>query len=385
MLATPKFLAYMAEQGFGPFIGVPCSFLKPFINYVIEHNGSEYIAANNEGEAVAIASGAWLAGRKPVVMFQNSGLGNAVSPLTSLNYVFHIPLLLITTWRGEPGTKDEPQHELMGRITCPLLDCLGIPHELFPEEDDQLEPRLSKAIGTLESTRLPYALVMRKGAVSGFSLKAGSGGGSVGIGSGRTPQSEPAAASLMLRSQAVERIADTADPSSLLIATTGGTARELCIARDRAANFYVVGSMGCASSLALGVAMQAPGRPVVVLDGDGAALMRLEAMVSVGHFKPSNFVHIVLDNEVYDSTGGQKTLSGSVDFPAVALACGYQTAASASSAEGLEGFLRRAQTAAGPHLIHVKIRPGSDPNLGRPSLSPPEMAARFRQEILGHE
>jgi phosphonopyruvate decarboxylase len=385
MLATPKFLASMADNKFGPFVGVPCSFLKPFINYVIENNSSEYIAANNEGEAVAIASGAWLAGRKPVVMFQNSGLGNAISPLTSLNYVFRIPLLLITTWRGEPGTRDEPQHELMGRITCPLLDCLGIPHDRFPEEDDQLEPAVSRAAGALESTRLPYAFVMRKGAVTGFALKSQPTVGGAGARTGQALPPEAPVENPMLRNEAVVRIADAADPSSLLVATTGGTARELCVARDRATNFYVVGSMGCASSLALGVAMHAPARPVVVLDGDGAALMRLEAMVSIGHFAPPKFVHIVLDNQVYDSTGGQRTLSDGVDFPAVALGCGYRTAASATTAEGLARFLAAAQAAAGPHLIHVKIRPGSDPNLGRPSLPPPAVAARFRQEILAHE
>ena len=383
MLQAAEFLRSMHQHGFGPFLGVPCSFLKPLINSVIGAGGAGYIAANNEGEAVAIASGAWLAGRKPAVMLQNSGLGNAVSPLTSLNYVFRIPLLLIVTWRGEPGTRDEPQHELMGRITRPLLDCLGIPNELFPERQDELEPRLSKAAAALESTRLPYALVVRKDAFAGFELIEQAACARPGPGRALPP--EPATGALMLRSDAVARIADAVAPASLLVATTGGTARELCVARDRATNLYVVGSMGCASSVALGVALDAPSRPVVVLDGDGAALMRMEAMVTIGHCRPANFVHVVLDNEVYDSTGGQRTLSSGVDFPAVAIACGYRTAASAASGEGLERLLHAAQATAGPHLIHVRIRPGSDPHLARPTLAPPEVAARFRREILGHE
>jgi phosphonopyruvate decarboxylase len=384
MLSTPQCLASLVENGLGPFTGVPCSFLKPFINYVIDNNASEYIAANNEGEAIAIASGAWLAGRHPVVMFQNSGLGNAVSPLTSLNYVFRIPLLLIVTWRGEPGHKDEPQHKLMGEITPSLLDCLRIPHETFPEQDDHLAPALDRALTTLDATRLPYALIMRKNAMSGYDLKPGVlPSRSVPCGQALPP--EAAGGTLMLRSEAVLTVADAVDPCSLLIATTGGTARELSILRDRPANFYVVGSMGCASSLALGVALNAPDRPVVVLDGDGAALMRLEAMVSVGRYQPGNYIHVVLDNQVYDSTGGQRTLSDGVSFSGLALSCGYRTAASTASAEGIERLLNAAAQAPGPHLIHVKIRPGSDPNLGRPSLPPPEMAARFRQEILGRK
>jgi phosphonopyruvate decarboxylase len=385
MLSTPKCLAYLVENGLGPFVGVPCSFLKPFINYVIDSSASEYIAANNEGEAVAIAAGAWLAGRNPVAMFQNSGLGNAVNPLTSLHYVFRIPLLLITTWRGEPGHKDEPQHRLMGEITPSLLDCLRIPHALFPEEDDQLAPRMAEAMRALETSRLPYAFIVRKGAISEYDLQSANEGGGRRNPLGRVLPPEPASGVLMLRSEAVAVIADAVDPSSLLIATTGGTARELFTLRDRAANLYVVGSMGCASSVALGVALYAKDRPVVVLDGDGAALMRLEAMVSIGHYQPANYIHVVLDNEVYDSTGGQRTLSDGVDFPGLALACGYETAASATSAKGLAQFLEAARANPGPHLIHVRIRPGSHPGLGRPTLTPPEVAARFRQEILGRE
>jgi phosphonopyruvate decarboxylase len=381
MLSTPKCLAYMAEKGFGPFVGVPCSFLKPFINYVIDNSGSGYIAANNEGEAIALASGAWLAGRKPVVMFQNSGLGNTVNPLSSLSYVFRIPLLLITTWRGEPGVKDEPQHALMGEITASLLDCLRVPHELFPEDDAGLCPAIDRAVASLETTRLPFAFIMRKGAVTRYELQAAPSERATPRRGYSTP-AEPAPPQLMLRGEAVALIADTLGPSSLLVATTGGTARELFVERDRPSNFYVVGSMGCASSLALGVALHAPSRTVAALDGDGAALMRLEAMVSIGHFQPANYVHVILDNGVYDSTGAQRTLADTVDFPALALSLGYRSAVSVCTRQSLEQLLRTAAASAGPHMIHVRIRPGSDPDLGRPGLAPPEMAVRFRQEVL---
>jgi phosphonopyruvate decarboxylase len=170
--------------------------------------------------------------------------------------------------------------------------------------------------------------------------------------------------------------------NTLLIATTGKTGRELFELSDRPNHFYMVGSMGCASSLGLGVALYQPNKPVVVLDGDGAALMRLEAMVSVGHYHPPNLTHIILDNEVHDSTGGQQTLSSTVRFSEVALACGYQSACTYSDADDLASALTKASYNAGPHLIHLKIKAGSPAHLGRPTLTPAEIAARFRQSVL---
>jgi len=387
MLRASKCVELMTGQGLGPFIGVPCSLLKPLINRVIEDPRAEYIAASNEGEAVAIAAGAWLAGRKPVVMFQNSGLGNAVNPLTSLHAVFRIPLLMIVTWRGEPGRPDEPQHRLMGEITPALLDCLRIPHALFPDQEDQLEERLEEALRTMDASGLSYALILQKGVVEKSDPTDTPKEENTGTSSRRKFPAAPGpdTAAGLLRREAIAAAVEAAGSRALLVATTGGTARELFELRDRPGNMYVVGSMGCASSLALGVALYAKHRPIVVLDGDGAALMRLEAMVSIGHYAPPNLIHIVLDNGVYDSTGGQRTLSGSVDFCGLALACGYRTAASVAGAKGLAGFLEAAIAGDGPHFIHARIRPGAEPGLGRPTLAPPEVARRFRAEILGNE
>jgi len=381
MLSTPKFLAYMGAHGFGPYVRVPCSFLKPFINFVIDSGEADYIAANNEGEAIAIACGAYLAGRNPVVMFQNSGLGNTVNPLTSLNYVFRIPLLLIATWRGEPGIKDAPQHQLMGHITPELFDLMRIPHELFPEDDSQLEPKMEKALCSLQKKRLPYAFVMRKNVVTEYELSVCNGNSPSHSCDGLELPPEPLSEELMFRRDAVMRIADGLHKQAVLIATTGKTARELSAYRDRPTNFYVVGSMGCASSLALGVALHKKDRTVVALDGDGAALMRLEAMASIGYYRPANFLHVVLDNEAYESTGGQRTLSGGINFPSMAIACGYRTAGSVNTAEGVQKLLEASSSRPGPHLIHLRIRPGSDPDLPRPSLAPPDLAERFRRAI----
>ena len=166
------------------------------------------------------------------------------------------------------------------------------------------------------------------------------------------------------------------------MATTGKCGRELFTLADRPQHLYQVGSMGCASAMGLGVALHTP-RPVVVLDGDGAALMKLGNLATIGSRAPANLVHVVLDNGVHDSTGGQATVSPNVDFAAVALACGYASGASADSLAGFERALAATHTEPGPHLIHVRIAPGSLANLGRPTIKPPEVARRFRQFLTG--
>lgn len=390
MVSSKAFIDYLNQQGFGPFLGVPCSFLKPFINYVIDRDDLEYLAANNEGEAIAMAAGAYLAGKKPVVMFQNSGLGNAVNPLTSLAHTFRIPMLLIATWRGEPRLKDAPQHELMGQITHGLLKLMQIESATFPQADEQIEPGLQLAMQQMASTGLPYAFVMPKGTVAKYELQSLHQATSASRGRIIDSQldvepvpssSLPTVASLS-RTEAIRYVLQQISDKALVIGTTGKTGRELFEIQDRANHFYMVGSMGCASSLGLGVALYQPNKPVIVLDGDGAALMRLEAMVSVGHYQPHNLIHIILDNQVHDSTGGQQTLSRTVRLSEVAVACGYQSACTISSADDLTSALKMASTQRGPHLIHLKIKAGSPANLGRPTLTPPEIASRFRRSVL---
>ncbi|MDT9682409.1 phosphonopyruvate decarboxylase [Streptomyces sp. TRM76323] len=352
------------QAGFGPFTGVPCSFLGPVISCLQQEAPDSYLIASNEGEAVAVAAGARLAGRTPVVILQNSGLGNTVNPVTSLLHTLRIPVLLLVTWRGEPGRPDEPQHELMGRITPALLDAMEVRNEPFPARVADLDERLAVAAAHMRDTGLPFAFVVPKGAIGRY-------------GGAPAPAAGPG---LMLRAEAIDRIMRALDPRTLVVATTGKTARELERDRDRPGNLYVVGSMGCASSVALGVALHAPGRPVAVLDGDGAALMRLEAVVGIGHHAPANLLHVVLDNAAYESTGAQPTASPGVDLTAVALACGYRYARDVSTADGLDRAVGTA-AAAGPAMVRVRIAPGSDPALGRPALAPPDSAARFQKEV----
>ncbi|MFE9929951.1 phosphonopyruvate decarboxylase [Streptomyces sp. NPDC005533] len=361
----------LRRHGYGPFTGVPCSFLGPVISCLEAEHPKEYVIAANEGEAVALAAGAVLAGRRPVVILQNSGLGNTVNPLTSLCHTLRLPVLLLVTWRGRPGHPDEPQHELMGRITPDLLTSMGVRNELLPDDPALLAPRLEAATAHMAATGLPFAFIVPKGALAPYEAP----------GRSAAATEAPAGPRLMKRAEAIGHIVCAMDPRTLLVATTGKTARELERDRDRPENLYVVGSMGCASSVALGVAMHAPDRRVAVLDGDGAALMRLEAMATIGRQTDTDLCHLLLDNESYESTGGQPTASAGVDFAAIATACGYRAAHDVADADSLRAAVVRAQRDGGAQLIRVRIAPGSDPNLGRPALAPPASAARFKEAI----
>lgn len=366
VLDPARAVAQLTAAGFGPFTGVPCSRLGPVISCLEHLCPEQYLIANNEGEAVAIAAGAGLAGRRAVVLLQNSGLGNAVNPLASLCHTLRIPVLLLATWRGEPGTVDEPQHELMGRITPSVLTAMEIRHELLPDTEAGLAERLRVADRHMRATGLPFAFVVRAGAIAPYTDAPAA--------------ADPAASGLPLRSEAIDNVMRRVGDDALVVATTGKTARELERDWDRPANLYIVGSMGCASSVALGVALSTPSRRVVVLDGDGAALMRLEAMATIGRLRPANLLHVILDNEAYESTGGQRTGSARVDFAAIALACGYVSAQDVHDTDELTSALR--QPPAGPALLRVRIAAYSDPGLGRPALRPPAAAARFRAAAL---
>jgi phosphonopyruvate decarboxylase len=373
MITAQDFLDAATRAGLDFYTGVPCSFLTPLINGVLSDPALHYVGATSEGEAVAIAAGAWLAGRTTVVMCQNSGLGNAVNPLTSLNAPFRIPTLFITTWRGEPGLKDEPQHELMGVITQDLLRLIGVSPSAFPNTRAQLAQAFADATRAMTETGLPVAWVMRKGDVEDRDLEQPAR--SLGP-LGRCDRFERGGARPG-RAEALRAWLDAVDPEAAVIATTGKCGRELFTLADREQHLYQVGSMGCASGMALGVALNTP-RPVVVLDGDGAALMKLGSFATIGAYRPANLTHILLDNGVHDSTGGQATVSASVDFAAIALACGYRYVASCDSLPEFAAALKAAAALDGPRLIHLKIAPGSMDRLGRPTVSPAEVAQRFK-------
>lgn len=372
MIRSNEVVQLFRHAGFQLFTGVPCSYLTPLIDTVIDSSDIRYVGAANEGQAVAIAAGARLGGQGSVVLFQNSGLGNAVNPLTSLTHPFRLPVLVITTWRGEPGGEhDEPQHEIMGEITPRLLELMKIPWELFPAEPAALAAALERATGHMRAQRLPYAFVLQKGAVEAAATGRNRTKERVLTGSVRGAFT----GGRLAPDAALRAIVAGLSGSDVVIATTGFTGRALYGVGDRPNQLYVVGSMGCASSLALGLALAQPARRVIVLDGDGAALMHLGAAAIIGHERPANLVHVLLDNGVHDSTGAQATVAPAVDLAGVALACGYPEVARVASADELTRSIRSARS--GPSFLHVRTEPRAERKLPRPEETPAEVAARF--------
>ena len=385
MIEAAQFVEAARERGFEWYAGVPCSYLTPFINYVLQDPKLHYYSAANEGDAVALIAGVSLAGKRGVTMMQNSGLGNAVSPLTSLTWTFRLPQLLIVTWRGQPGVPDEPQHQLMGPITPQMLETMEIPWETFPTEADQIGPALDRATAHMDATGRPYALVMQKGSVAPYKLKS--------QGNRTRPAHSPvvshlggvATDALPSRTEALAKvIAHTPADSTVVIASTGFCGRELYALDDRPNQLYLVGSMGCVTTVALGVALARPDLRVVALDGDGAALMRMGAMATLGAYGPSNLVHLLLDNAAHDSTGGQSTVSPNVSFAGVAAACGYALALEGDDLSLIDRLFD-AQPVDGVRFGCLLTRAGSPDGLPRPSVTPVEVQTRLGLHIGGRQ
>ena len=381
MIEARHFVEAARERGFEWWAGVPCSFLTPFINYVLQDPSLRYVSMANEGDAVALVAGATLGGRRGVSMMQNSGLGNAVSPLTSLTWTFKLPQLLIVTWRAQPGVHDEPQHALMGPITPQMLETMEIPWELFPSETAAIGPALDRAVAYMDSTGRPYALVMQKGTVAPYALKAGVAPAARSRSEATLESLRLAPASRASRQDALkEVIARTPVGSTAVLATTGFCGRELYAIDDRPNQLYMVGSMGCVTPLALGLALARPDLRVVALDGDGAALMRLGAFATVGTYGPRNLLHLLLDNGVHDSTGGQATVSAGVSFAQIAAACGYASSLETDDVSRIGAWLGE-PPADGPKFARLFTRPGSPDGLPRPSVTPIDVRTRLMQHF----
>lgn len=378
-LQAHDFIDRAAAYGYDFYAGVPCSFLTPFINTVIDSDRLTYVSAANEGDAVALAAGQALAGKRAVAMMQNSGLGNAVSPLTSLNWVFRLPILLIVTWRGAAEVADEPQHELMGRITPDMLDTMEIPWEIFPDQADAVDDALTRAEAHMNDTGRPYALVMKKGTVAPADLRR-TEPPTQSRGAITFRPAPPRKPQLTRRDALTHLVERTEVADSVIIASTGFAGRELYAIQDRPNHLYMVGSMGCAPLLGLGLAMARPDLKVYVVDGDGAALMRLGAMSTLAAYGPTNLYHLLLDNGMHESTGGQATVSSGLSFAAIAAAAGYRTTYEGYERATVDQML--AGSSQGPAFSHLHIQSGTDKaNLPRPSASPVEVKQRLMAHI----
>ncbi len=387
MINTQEFGDFLQSVGLKDFIGVPCSYLAPLINYAINNN--VFIMSNNEGDAVAIASGISMALSKSygVVLMQNSGLSNALSPLTSLNYTFDIPILGFVSLRGERDCEgkntDEPQHELLGIITDKILNVCAIHYAFLEDNIQTAKEQIRTALQILEQNKSFFFIIKNK---TFDTVKLNS---HYVLPYAKTlaqkHKTNTTKDNYPTRMQALEVLHTLAlNASALLLATTGKCGRELYEIRDTSNQFYMVGSMGCVSSLSLGIALKTH-RKVIAIDGDSALLMRLGALSTNAYYaqKRDNFCHILLDNESHDSTGGQFNLSPFVDFAYIAKGCGY---ANVYEAENLKTFKTYVQDFlhtqdVGAWFIVLKVAKGSKQNLGRPKITPKDVAKRLKHFI----
>ncbi|BDX07783.1 phosphonopyruvate decarboxylase [Planctobacterium marinum] len=366
MILPEDFCQFVRSHGISFFAGVPDSLLKNLCAYIDEHFDSrQHVITANEGNAIAMAMGHFLATGSPAVAYmQNSGLGNAINPLVSMTCeeVCGIPMLLIIGWRGEPGISDEPQHFKQGQITPEMLELLGIPYITLEAQSD-VSAACSEIISTMLKDSKPVAILVRKNT---FAATA------------KSPQPE---GQMMSRETALNIINDHLTKDALVIATTGKTARELYEIQVKATGecsaFLTVGAMGHASSIAASAAIARPEKTVVCLDGDGAMIMHMGALPIIGSLRPNNLIHILLNNNAHESVGGQPTCAGSINIESLALANGYAQYISIESEAELVSCLKRWDFESGPCLMEIKIKIGARKDLGRPEPSPYENTRTF--------
>ncbi len=369
MIAPKRFYEELQQRRINFFAGVPDSLLKDFCAYLTDNvSGKKNIITANEGNAIALAAGHYLATKNiGVVYMQNSGEGNAINPLVSLADpdVYSIPMLLVVGWRGEPGKKDEPQHVKQGKITLDLLETLGIPYSILSEDGENLNIVLNKAKDYLVSNSAPYALVVKKGTFESYSL-----------------QTKKITNFELNREEAIKTVVPLLEDNAVIVSTTGKTSRELFELREELKHghekdFLTVGSMGHSSSIALGIALAQPERPVYCFDGDGALIMHAGSLAIVGQKRPQNFTHIIFNNFAHDSVGGQPTAADVIDIPQLALASGYIVAFSAQSKEETKSRLVEMRSMKGPTLLEIKVNKGARKKLGRPTTTPKENKKSF--------
>ncbi len=372
MIESQDFIGVLAEQGIDFFCGVPDSLLKDFCAYLADScTKDRHIITANEGNAVALASGHYLAaGRPGLVYMQNSGLGNAINPLLSLADagVYGIPVLLLIGWRGEPGTADEPQHATQGRITPDLLQTLGIPYRILSPDPAGMRECIDHACEYMRTHRSPFALVARKNTFCRYVPRA-------------VPGKEHDVPGFT-REEALKIIVDQMAPEDVIVSTTGKVSRELFEYRGslpgKQPGFLpVVGSMGHASSIVLGIALEHENRTVYCIDGDGSVIMHMGTLGIIGHASPKNFVHIVMNNGTHDSVGGQPTVGFFIRLAEIARASGYTHVARAATEGELRNRLESLRNHDGPVFLEVVISTGSREDLGRPDRSLREIKEEF--------
>ena len=362
MIRPEFFINTLKSYGIDFFAGVPDSLLKNICAYIADNVDSNHnIITANEGAAVGLAAGHYLATGQPACVYmQNSGEGNTINPLASLTdkEVYNIPVLLVIGWRGRPGVHDEPQHVKQGKITTALLDVMGISNEVLSKDEKEASIQIEKAAKALQNKDV-FALVIEKDTFDEYKL-----------------QSIESNDLTMSREEAIQAVASVLGHKDVIVSTTGMISRELFEARTawnqgHERDFLTVGSMGHASQIALGIALEKHDRNVWCFDGDGATIMHMGSMAIVASKKPANYIHVVFNNGAHDSVGGQPTVGLKIDLPTVAKAVGYSATFSVSTKQELLSILKSPFNN-GPVLLEIKVKKGNRKDLGRPTTTPIE-------------
>ena len=367
MISPKFFVETLKSHGIDFYAGVPDSLLKNLCAYIQDNlDGRHNIITANEGGAIGLAAGYHLAsGKIPVVYMQNSGEGNIINPQASLTdrEVYNIPVLLLIGWRGRPGVHDEPQHVKQGKVTTGLLNVMGIDYTVLSKDEDKAAVQIQKAVDYMQRTKECYALVIEKDTFDNYQL------------SNVNSQLELT----LSREKAIQTVASALGEKDVIVSTTGMISRELFEYRTvqgqgHERDFLTVGSMGHASQIALGIALEKPDRRVWCFDGDGAAIMHMGSMAIVGQKSPENLIHVVFNNGAHDSVGGQPTVGLDIDLPAIAKAVGYKHVYSVDNMEGLDKQLSMINCQLSIHeapiLLEIRVRKGNRKDLGRPTTTP---------------
>ena len=362
MVRPDFFVNTLKEHDIDFYAGVPDSLLKNICAYITDNlPAQQNIIAANEGGAMGIAAGYHLAtGKVPVVYMQNSGEGNIINPLASLTdkEVYNIPVLLVIGWRGRPGVHDEPQHVKQGKVTTGLLNTMGINYAILPKDEEGAAKQIKIAADFMKATNECFALVIEKDTFDAYKL-----------------QNVEVNDLTLSREEAIRKVASSIEDNACIVSTTGMISRELFEARTawnqgHERDFLTVGSMGHASQIALGIALQKSDRRVYCFDGDGASIMHMGNMAITASMKCKNYVHVVYNNGAQDSVGGQPTVGLKIDLCAVAKAVGYKAAYSVETMAELETKLSELKHEDGPLLLQICVKKGNRKDLGRPTTTP---------------
>ncbi|ADD45294.1 phosphonopyruvate decarboxylase [Stackebrandtia nassauensis] len=373
MSVDPKrFVDHLSDKGVTLYTGVPDSLLKQLGSHIQAALPRErHVITANEGAAVGLAIGHYLKTKTPAVVYmQNSGFGNTVNPLLSLAdaEVYGVPMLVVVGWRGQPGVKDEPQHVKQGAVQRELVEAMDLPWSILPHDPDEAEKLVDEALAEAVEKNSPYVLLVEKGTFSDAA---------------KLPKAD---SPLPSREEALIAAATAVGTEAAIVSTTGMLSRELFEYRvnnslDGDRDFLTVGGMGHASSIALGVAKADPDREVWCFDGDGALLMHLGSLAVIADHAPASYFHVVFNNGVHDSVGGQPTSIDKVDVPAAAKALGYRYATATDSVDGIAAAVAQLREHGGPSLLEIKVRPGNRADIGRPTRSPADSKTAFMNAL----